>query len=79
MASVALPLTPDGDVNKGPLILTVIWVEFSLAAAILGLRIWIRTRVIRFWGWDDVVMCLALVSAHSRSPPANFWRWRPVL
>lgn len=54
----------DGDANRGTLLLAVTWVEFGIAAVLLLGRVVTRTRIITFFGWDDVVMCLAMVCIH---------------
>ncbi|KAM5454979.1 hypothetical protein McanCB49686_004096 [Microsporum canis] len=49
--------------NDSPRLISVMWAEFGVAAAILTARIVTRTRVISCWGWDDMSMCLSMVLA----------------
>ncbi|WEW61910.1 hypothetical protein PRK78_007410 [Emydomyces testavorans] len=62
---------PDGDFNRGQTIDIIMWIEFGVALVLLLLRIFTRTRLIRFWGWDDAFMCLALVHAGVNSALLN--------
>jgi hypothetical protein len=53
------PLPPD--VNNGPGILAVTWVESALGLAIVGARMYARGRIIRNIGADDWTMLIATV------------------
>ncbi|WEW60816.1 hypothetical protein PRK78_006304 [Emydomyces testavorans] len=58
---------PDGDINKGPQLIVLSWVAFSLALTIVLARMWTRTRIIHAFGWDDASMVLALICASINS------------
>ncbi|EEP78265.1 predicted protein [Uncinocarpus reesii 1704] len=57
----------DGDVNWGPVINSIVWVEFTIALLLVISRIFSRTKLNRFWGRDDVFMCLTMLNAASHS------------
>jgi len=52
-----------GDIDQGWAILSVCWafVIFALVSTIL--RVWIRARLTRNLGWDDLIMSIAMVSS----------------
>lgn len=54
------PFPPD--VNHGPGILAVSWVECGLALAAVIARMYCRAKVVRNIGWDDWTMVFAMVS-----------------
>ncbi|KAL4984997.1 hypothetical protein BDW68DRAFT_6654 [Aspergillus falconensis] len=49
--------------DRGWVILAVSWPLFSVCLILVGLRIWVRTRIIKSWGWDDPFIILAFVCA----------------
>lgn len=51
--------TPD----RGWVILAVSWPLFGISAILVVLRAWVRTRIIKSWGWDDPFIILALLCA----------------
>lgn len=51
--------TPD----RGWIILAVSWPLFGFSAILVVLRVWVRTRIIKSWGWDDPFIILALLCA----------------
>jgi hypothetical protein len=50
--------------TKQPELIASVSVFLPLAIAAVALRIWVRTRMIRNFGWDDVTMIVALVSIY---------------
>lgn len=66
-AAVDGPPTPDGDVDRGPTISAVVWVECAIASALLLARLWTRLRILKAFGWDDAFICLALVGGSRHS------------
>ncbi|KKK13541.1 hypothetical protein ARAM_001710 [Aspergillus rambellii] len=48
---------------RGWEILAISWPLFSLCATLIALRIWVRIKVLRSYGWDDVFISLALMFA----------------
>ncbi|KAF3480616.1 uncharacterized protein GIQ15_05963 [Arthroderma uncinatum] len=54
---------PDGDVNKGHIIIILTWTGFSLSLLLVAARVWTRVRVVRAFGWDDGFILLALACA----------------
>lgn len=56
---------------KAILIVTCVFLAISLVSVIL--RCFVRTRIVRAFGWDDGVMVLAMVS---RLSPSEFPRCR---
>ncbi|KAB8235904.1 uncharacterized protein BDW43DRAFT_317861 [Aspergillus alliaceus] len=54
-----MPSTPIDD--QGPTILAVCWILVSTPALIVILRMYCKVRLNRGFGWDDLVICLALV------------------
>ena len=53
---------PDGDLNKGPIVLTVTLITAIIALILVGLRMYVRTKIIRAVGCDDWTIILAMVS-----------------
>lgn len=51
--------TPD----RGWIILAISWPLFAFSAILVVLRVWVRTRIIKSWGWDDPFIILALLCA----------------
>lgn len=58
--------------DRGYVIEAVSWVLFALSFVLVFLRIWTRTRIIRSLGWDDALICLAMVCALSGEPSDRF-------
>ena len=52
---------PDGDVNRGPLIIAVSFVEFAFALLLVVLRFYTRIKLVRKIGLDDWLVLAALV------------------
>ena len=52
--------------SKAILIVTSIFLAISLIS--VALRIFVRTRIVRAFGWDDSIMVLAMVSTPSPLP-----------
>ncbi len=52
----------DGDQNKGPVYCAVALSFCALACVFVLLRMFVRIKMIHSIGWDDVFICLALVS-----------------
>jgi hypothetical protein len=50
----------DDSRNKAILIVTSVFFAISLLSVIL--RCFVRTQVVRAWGWDDGTMVIAMVS-----------------
>lgn len=57
---------PDGDVNRGQVLLIVGWLESALALVFLCGRLYVRIKINRSVGLDDWAMIVAYVS------------WKPV-
>jgi len=52
---------PDGDRSHGWAILAVCFSLVAIAFVSTAIRLWIRTRVTRNLGWDDILMSIAMV------------------
>ncbi|KAK3938962.1 hypothetical protein QBC46DRAFT_155181 [Diplogelasinospora grovesii] len=52
------PLPPDE--NRGPQILAICGSMVGLTLALVLLRVWVRVRMIRSFGWDDIFMVAAM-------------------
>jgi hypothetical protein len=50
--------------TKAPQQIAAVAVFLPLALLTVVIRIWIRSRMINSFGWDDVMMVVALVSRH---------------
>ena len=48
--------------TKAPQQIAAVSIFLPLALAAVVLRVWIRTRMIKSFGWDDIMMIVALVS-----------------
>ncbi|KAL2863369.1 uncharacterized protein BJX67DRAFT_390636 [Aspergillus lucknowensis] len=53
--------------DRGWVILAISWPFFGVCSILLALRIWVRTRIIRSWGWDDAFIILAMCCATTNS------------
>jgi hypothetical protein len=49
-------------VNKGPGLIAVTWIEASIGLLLLAARLYTRARIVRNVGWDDWIMIFATVS-----------------
>ncbi|KAL4933236.1 uncharacterized protein BDV17DRAFT_286914 [Aspergillus undulatus] len=49
--------------DRGWVILAASWPLFSICVILVALRVWVRTRIIRSWGWDDPFILLAMACA----------------
>ncbi|KAL4863797.1 hypothetical protein BDV12DRAFT_206165 [Aspergillus spectabilis] len=49
--------------DRGWVILAVSWPLFGVCAILIVLRVWVRTRILRSWGWDDAFIILAMLCA----------------
>lgn len=47
--------------TKAPELIASVSVFLPLAIAAVALRIWVRVKLIRNFGWDDIMMIVALV------------------
>ncbi|KAI4267416.1 MAG: hypothetical protein L6R38_008266 [Xanthoria sp. 2 TBL-2021] len=54
------PPPPGGDQNRGEDIIITQFVLISIATILVGLRIWVRSRMTRKIGWDDILITMAL-------------------
>lgn len=61
--NVHLEPPPGGDHNKGPAFLAVSLTTTIVALTFVGLRIYVRTRIVRALGWDDWTIVLAMILA----------------
>lgn len=50
-----------GDQNRGPVLLTVIWIITALALMIVGLKIYTKFKIVRDAGIDDFLIFLSMV------------------
>ena len=58
---------PDGDRDRGPILIAVYWTALALASFIVSLRLYARHRI-RAIGPDDLAMLLSVVGrTHSRA------------
>ena len=48
--------------DLGPAVNITAWVTTGIGIAIVGLKLFTRTRITRITGWDDVLIFLSLVS-----------------
>ncbi|KAL4777259.1 hypothetical protein BDW60DRAFT_520 [Aspergillus nidulans var. acristatus] len=53
--------------DRGWVILAVSWPLFGICLVLVGLRVWVRTRIIKSWGWDDPFILLAFLCATMNS------------
>ncbi|KAL4939183.1 hypothetical protein BDV06DRAFT_231231 [Aspergillus oleicola] len=53
--------------DRGWVILAVSWPLFSICTILVALRVWVRTRIIRSWGWDDPFIILAMLCASTNT------------
>lgn len=51
-----------GDQNRGADIIVTQFVFIGIATILVCLRLWVRSKVTRKIGWDDILAALALVS-----------------
>jgi len=60
---------PDGDVDKGPMVLALVTVSTGLALLTVALRLFVRITVVKSVGWDDHAIVVSAVSLalHSRT------------
>jgi hypothetical protein len=61
--------TLDASRSKAVLIVTSVFLAISLIS--VALRIFVRTRIVRAFGWDDTIMVVAMVS--TPPPFASIW------
>ncbi|KAM7212514.1 hypothetical protein V8F06_012095 [Rhypophila decipiens] len=54
---------PDGDVNKGPIVLAITYVTTSIALLAVAMRMFVRIKVVKSVGWDDYAILLASAMA----------------
>lgn len=54
---------PDADANRGWILHAVAWPLLGICIILMVLRLWVRLRILRSWGWDDATILLALVKA----------------
>lgn len=53
------PETPD--INRGPVVVAILWAETAVAVIIVSMRFYARTMIKRI-SWDDWLMLVTLVS-----------------
>ncbi|KAL4793720.1 hypothetical protein BDV19DRAFT_390925 [Aspergillus venezuelensis] len=53
--------------DRGWVILAVSWPLFSICTILVALRVWVRMRIIRSWGWDDPFIILAMLCASTNT------------
>jgi hypothetical protein len=58
--AAVLDAVQDDSRSNAILIVTAVFLGISLGSVIL--RCFVRTRVVRAFGWDDIIMLLAMVS-----------------
>ncbi|KAK3326631.1 hypothetical protein B0H66DRAFT_166523 [Apodospora peruviana] len=63
MSGVGQTAPPDGDVNKGPMVLALTIVSTILALVAVGMRLFARITVVRNVGWDDYTIVGAAAMA----------------
>ena len=56
------PEPPDGDQSRGEDIIISQFVLMGIATLLIALRLWVKGRIMRKIGWDDLLITLALVS-----------------
>lgn len=54
---------PDADANRGWILHAVAWPLLGVCIIVMALRLWVRLRILRSWGWDDAFILLSLVTA----------------
>ncbi|OJJ08288.1 hypothetical protein ASPVEDRAFT_155969 [Aspergillus versicolor CBS 583.65] len=54
---------PDADASRGWILHAVVWPLLGVCIIAMALRLWVRLRILRSWGWDDVFILLALLMA----------------
>lgn len=59
---------PYGDQDKGWALISVCWAFVICAFITTCLRVWVRARLTRNLGWDDVVMMTAMVGGRISLP-----------
>jgi hypothetical protein len=64
-AAEAAILAAVNDDSRSNAILIVTSVFFAISLVSVCLRIFVRTRVVRAFGWDDITMVIAMVSLPS--------------
>lgn len=47
--------------DLGPTLNAVGWTEAAIATILVGIRLFVRTKIVKHLGWDDYLMVLALV------------------
>lgn len=66
MAAPANTSSLPSNVDRGPGILIISWIEAVLGISMTILRFYTRSRIIRIVGWDDWTMAFATVSIFHR-------------
>lgn len=56
-----IPTSVDGNQNRGPALLIVIWVLTGLAVIVVSIKIYTRIKIIHAPLLDDIFIVLALV------------------
>lgn len=64
------------DDSRSKAILIVASVFLGISAVSVILRCFVRTRIVRAFGWDDTVMVLAMVSR--KSAAIGTWSTKPL-
>ena len=60
-AAEAVIMAAVNDDSRSKAILSVTSVFFAISVVSVFLRVFVRTRVVRAFGWDDIAMVLAMV------------------
>lgn len=58
---------PAPDVNKGPAILIACCICVACAVVMVALRAFVRLRMFKMGGWDDICIAAAMVAVHPTS------------
>jgi hypothetical protein len=56
--TVIIPIGVAPPVN----VVAIVTILGSLSCLVVGLRVWTRTVILKSFGWDDILMVIALVS-----------------
>ena len=72
-AAQAAILAAVNDDSRSNAILIVTAVFFAISFVSVCLRLFVRTRVVRAFGWDDTTMVLAMVGLSSCDPRSRYF------
>ena len=57
-----LPIPPDGDVNRGYVVLVPTGITTIIGIILTGVRIYVRSSIVKKLDWDDFWQVLGMVS-----------------